>query len=161
MKGQNVIVINVYCLWAHLHVITVVAIFMVFDSFKMLSPIWMHVTFIAQQRGTNRVDRNLSLLQGRVCGSLPTSSNPRAARSHLRWSQRAHGCNSRQIFCEERQFFLFSSFCQATCQFTSSGVWSCVCQEGYDGDGLLCYGNAAVVSEQDKLLCRIIKSKVF
>uniref|UniRef100_A0A8D0YID8 Stabilin-2 n=1 Tax=Sus scrofa TaxID=9823 RepID=A0A8D0YID8_PIG len=31
----------------------------------------------------------------------------------------------------------------ATCQFTS-GVWSCVCPEGYEGDGLLCYGNAAV-----------------
>uniref|UniRef100_A0A8C5XB62 Stabilin-2 n=1 Tax=Microcebus murinus TaxID=30608 RepID=A0A8C5XB62_MICMU len=31
----------------------------------------------------------------------------------------------------------------ASCQF-SSGVWSCVCQEGYEGDGLLCYGNAAV-----------------
>ncbi|XP_012590675.1 PREDICTED: stabilin-2 [Condylura cristata] len=31
----------------------------------------------------------------------------------------------------------------ATCQFTS-GIWSCVCQEGYEGDGLLCYGNAAV-----------------
>uniref|UniRef100_A0A2K6FQW9 Stabilin-2 n=1 Tax=Propithecus coquereli TaxID=379532 RepID=A0A2K6FQW9_PROCO len=31
----------------------------------------------------------------------------------------------------------------ASCQFTS-GVWSCVCQEGYEGDGLLCYGNAAV-----------------
>uniref|UniRef100_A0A8D0SEQ2 Stabilin-2 n=1 Tax=Sus scrofa TaxID=9823 RepID=A0A8D0SEQ2_PIG len=28
----------------------------------------------------------------------------------------------------------------ATCQFTS-GVWSCVCPEGYEGDGLLCYGN--------------------
>ena len=35
---------------------------------------------------------------------------------------------------------------QATCQLTSSGIWSCVCQEGYEGDGLLCYGNAAVVS---------------
>ncbi|KAF5926520.1 hypothetical protein HPG69_001148 [Diceros bicornis minor] len=31
----------------------------------------------------------------------------------------------------------------ATCEFTS-GVWSCVCGEGYEGDGLLCYGNAAV-----------------
>ncbi|XP_060050274.1 stabilin-2 isoform X2 [Erinaceus europaeus] len=31
----------------------------------------------------------------------------------------------------------------ATCQFTS-GIWSCVCEEGYEGDGLLCYGNAAV-----------------
>lgn len=31
----------------------------------------------------------------------------------------------------------------ATCQFTS-GIWSCVCREGYAGDGFLCYGNAAI-----------------
>ncbi|XP_005865310.1 PREDICTED: stabilin-2 [Myotis brandtii] len=31
----------------------------------------------------------------------------------------------------------------AACQFTS-GVWSCVCGEGYEGDGFLCYGSAAV-----------------
>ncbi|XP_035875396.1 stabilin-2 [Phyllostomus discolor] len=31
----------------------------------------------------------------------------------------------------------------AICQFTS-GVWSCVCREGYEGDGSLCYGNAAM-----------------
>ncbi|XP_045682562.1 stabilin-2 [Phyllostomus hastatus] len=31
----------------------------------------------------------------------------------------------------------------ATCQFTS-GIWSCVCREGYEGDGFLCYGNAAM-----------------
>ncbi|ELW71592.1 Stabilin-2 [Tupaia chinensis] len=39
----------------------------------------------------------------------------------------------------------------ATCRFTS-GVWSCVCQEGYEGDGLLCYGNAAVNASLQPML---------
>ncbi|KAI4576510.1 hypothetical protein MJT46_002345 [Ovis ammon polii x Ovis aries] len=40
----------------------------------------------------------------------------------------------------------------ATCQLTSYGIWSCVCQEGYEGDGLLCYGNAAVNASLQHLL---------
>lgn len=39
-------------------------------------------------------------------------------------------------------------FSQATCQADASGVWSCVCQEGYEGNGLLCYGNVLMVSPQ-------------
>ncbi|KAF4800298.1 stabilin 2 [Turdus rufiventris] len=32
---------------------------------------------------------------------------------------------------------------QATCQFESSRGWECVCPVGYEGDGRICYGNAA------------------
>uniref|UniRef100_W5NCW4 Stabilin 2 n=1 Tax=Lepisosteus oculatus TaxID=7918 RepID=W5NCW4_LEPOC len=31
----------------------------------------------------------------------------------------------------------------ATCQYLSPGSWKCVCQEGYAGDGTVCYGNVA------------------
>lgn len=54
----------------------------------------------------------------------------------------------------------YSHFHQATCQFTS-GVWSCVCPEGYEGDGLLCYGNAAVVSPLSGTPVRKNKDKTF
>ena len=36
---------------------------------------------------------------------------------------------------------------KATCQFESSRGWECVCPKGYEGDGRICYGNAADVSK--------------
>lgn len=35
---------------------------------------------------------------------------------------------------------------KATCQFESFRGWECVCPKGYEGDGRICYGNAADVS---------------
>lgn len=35
---------------------------------------------------------------------------------------------------------------KATCQLKSSRGWECVCPKGYEGDGRICYGNAADVS---------------
>lgn len=44
-------------------------------------------------------------------------------------------------------FTNFLSSSKATCQFESSHGWECVCPKGYEGDGRICYGNAADVSK--------------
>ncbi|GAB0176919.1 stabilin-2 [Grus japonensis] len=41
--------------------------------------------------------------------------------------------------CDETR----SQVAMATCQFESSHGWECVCPKGYEGDGRICYGNAA------------------
>nr|XP_036862070.1 stabilin-2 [Manis javanica] len=55
------------------------------------------------------------------------------------------GFRGNGIDCEPTSCLEQTGLCHplATCQFTS-GVWSCVCPEDYEGDGALCYGNAAV-----------------
>lgn len=43
--------------------------------------------------------------------------------------------------------FLSLSGSKATCQLEPSYGWECVCPKGYEGDGRICYGNAADVSK--------------
>ncbi len=49
------------------------------------------------------------------------------------------------IQCRYAEFFHFHGFSQATCQFLNPGGWQCVCEDGYAGDGKICYGTLAQV----------------
>lgn len=49
------------------------------------------------------------------------------------------------IQCIYAEFFNFPVFSQATCQFLNPGGWQCVCEDGYAGDGKICYGTLAQV----------------
>ncbi|XP_045147126.1 stabilin-2 [Echinops telfairi] len=46
--------------------------------------------------------------------------------------------------CHSNATCLYVGPGQAACRLASSGIWSCVCREGYGGDGLQCYGDVAV-----------------
>ncbi|EGW09706.1 Stabilin-2 [Cricetulus griseus] len=54
--------------------------------------------------------------------------------------------------CHDNATCLYLGPGQASCQFASSGVWSCVCQEGYEGNGLLCYGNVFMNASLQSML---------
>ncbi|RMC03028.1 hypothetical protein DUI87_20221 [Hirundo rustica rustica] len=45
--------------------------------------------------------------------------------------------------CHENATCIYIGPGQATCQLKSSRGWECVCPKGYEGDGRICYGNAA------------------
>ncbi|MGH0148761.1 UNVERIFIED_CONTAM: hypothetical protein FKN15_040379 [Acipenser sinensis] len=45
--------------------------------------------------------------------------------------------------CHENANCIYIGPGQATCKYLSPGTWNCVCQEGFVGDGKICYGNVA------------------
>lgn len=50
--------------------------------------------------------------------------------------------------CLLSNFFFLSWYLQATCVPLGGGERSCVCSEGYSGDGMVCYGDILKVSEE-------------
>ncbi|KPP74514.1 stabilin-2-like [Scleropages formosus] len=45
--------------------------------------------------------------------------------------------------CHDNATCIYVGPGQATCQYLGPGHWKCVCEDGYEGDGQICYGTVA------------------